>query len=479
MRASSPRGATTASARSVLLAFFLLLGSGIVRAQAPVPGELAEFSRSLEQMIAQVSPAIVQVFVTGFAARGVAPSTGDLLSRERGTGSGVILDPEGYIVTNAHVVVGARRVQVLVAQTEAEEAGRRSILKGGGELAGAQIIGVDLETDLAVLRVQKQGLPVLRLADSDQVKKGQLVFAFGSPFGLGNSVTMGVVSSVARQLREDDPMIYIQTDAPINPGNSGGPLVNAAGEVVGISTSILSLSGGSEGVGFAAPSNIVKNVFAQIRAGGVVHRGAIGVNPQTITPAMATALRLPRTWGVILGDVLPGSPAEKAGLRIGDVVLSLDGKPMENGRQLDVNLYGKPVGKTVSLEILRGGDTRSVSVEVIQRPERRPELMPLVSPEKNLVGKLGILALDLGPDVAKALPKLRRNAGVVVAGRAADAPFWETGLLPGDVIYAVNGTNVRNLDELRRELEKLAVYAPVVLQIERDSQLQFVAFELE
>src|SRR5262249_5830429 len=173
------------------------------------------------------------------------------------------------------------------------------------------------------------------------------------------------------------------------------------------------------------------------------------------------------------------SPAEKAGLRVGDVVLSLDGKPMENGRQLDVNLYGKPVGRPVSLEILRGGETRNVSVDVIQRPDGPTELLPLGSPEKNLVAKLGLLALDLGAEVTKALPKLRRNNGVVVAGRAADAPFWETGLLPGDVIYAVNTTSVRNLDELRRELEKLEAYAPVVLQVERQSQLQFVAFELE
>src|SRR5262245_45068259 len=213
MRASGRRGGKRASTRACVLALGLLLGAGPAGAQTQAPGQLSEFSRSLEQMIAQVSPAVVQVFVTGFAARGLAPSTGDLLSRERGTGSGVILDPEGYIVTNAHVVVGARRVQVLVAGTESEQAGKHSILKGEGQLAGAQIVGVDVETDLAVLRVQKQGLPVLRLADSDQVQKGQLVFAFGSPFGLGNSVTMGVVSSVARQLREDDPMIYIQTDA--------------------------------------------------------------------------------------------------------------------------------------------------------------------------------------------------------------------------------------------------------------------------
>jgi serine protease Do len=203
----------------------------------------------------------------------------------------------------------------------------------------------------------------------------------------------------------------------------------------------------------------------------------IGVYAQTITPALAAALRLPRDWGVVLGDVLPGSPAEKAGLRVGDIVLALDGKPMENARQLDVNLYGRPAGRKVTLQLLRGNETQAASVEVVARPDERPDL-PLPSPETNLVERLGILGLNVDAKMQKLL-RLRRSAGVVVAGRAADAPFGDTGLLPGDVIYAINEVAVSGVEDLRRELGTLQVYGPVVLQVERDGRLQFVAFELE
>ena len=181
-------------------------------------------------------------------------------------------------------------------------------------------MAIDDETDLAVLKIDEKGLPPLPLADSDTVRPGQIVLAFGSPLGLDSSVTMGVVSAVARQLEQDDPMIYIQTDASINPGNSGGPLVDADGRVVGINTLILTQSGGNEGLGFAAPSNIVRNVFEQVRDYGRVRRGEIGVRAQTITPALAEGLRLSRDWGVVLGDVYPDGPAAKAGLEVGDIV---------------------------------------------------------------------------------------------------------------------------------------------------------------
>ena len=194
----------------------------------------------------------------------------------------------------------------------------------------------------------------MELGDSDLVNPGELVLAFGSPFGLENSVTMGVVSAVARQLRAEDPMIYIQTDAPINPGNSGGPLVDAEGRLMGINTVIYTQSGGNEGVGFAAPSNIVKNVIQQIRKMGRVKRGEIGADVQTITPALARGLGLNQMWGVIVSDVTAGSPAEKGGLQSGDVILTLDGKEMENGRQFDVNLYRRSEGETVEIEYLRG-----------------------------------------------------------------------------------------------------------------------------
>jgi serine protease Do len=274
-------------------------------------------------------------------------------------------------------------------------------------------------------------------------------------------------------------MIYIQTDAPINPGNSGGPLVNAAGELVGINTMILSQSGGSEGIGFAAPSNIVRVVFEQIRAQGMVQRGAIGVNAQTITPLLAAGMRLPRDWGVILGDVDPDGPGHRAGLRIGDIVLSLDGKPMENGRQLDVNLYGKKAGEKVRVEVQRGGSVESFGVEVVRRSDPVATLAGMVNPERNLVPELGILALNLDANLRRVLPPLRRAAGVVVASRAADAPFWGNGIMPGDVVYAVNGVDIRQVDDLKREIAKVKAYEPVVVQVERDGTLMYVAFEME
>lgn len=451
-----------------------------VAAQEAATAELGRLSRSFEAMIARVSPSVVKILVSGFVSRGgIVSSTEGLVTRQRSTGSGVIVDSSGYIVTNAHVVAGARRVQVLLPPSAERRSERQSILKGGGELVGAQVVGLDEETDLAILKVQQQGLPMLRLADSDSIRKGQLVFAFGSPLGLENSVSMGVVSSVARQLREEDPMVYIQTDATINPGNSGGPLVNSDGDIVGVNTLILSQSGGSEGIGFAAPSNIVRNVYEQLRATGAVHRGAIGVHAQTITPVLATALELPRTWGVVVGDVFPDGPAEKAGLRIGDVIVSLDGKSMENGRQFDVNLYRRRIGESVDLEVVREGKTRRISVKVVQRPSPSAQFMPMVDPQRNLVPQLGILALDITANIRSMLPTLRRPEGVVVAGRAVDAPFWSDGLLPGDVIHRVNGTPVGSIDELRKALAPLKVYAAVALQIERQGRMQFVAFELE
>jgi len=439
---------------------------------------LAQLSRSLEVLVDQVGPGVVQIFVSGYAAQsGLVEGTADLLSRQSGSGSGVILDTNGYIVTNAHVVAGARRVQVWISQAQSMEQG--SILTAPGELIGAQVVGVDRETDLAVLKVAKKGLVPLRLADSDAVRAGQLVFAFGSPLGLENSVTMGVVSSAARQLRQEDPMIYIQTDAPINPGNSGGPLVNTQGEIVGINTLIFSRSGGSEGIGFAAPSNIVRAVYEQLRATGTVRRGVIGVQAQTINHLLASALRLQRERGVILGDVLPGSPAEKAGLQAGDVVVSLDGKPMENARQFDVNLYQRRAGERVSLAIERDGQARTVQVEVAERPDVTQSLQPLVTPETNLVQELGVLALDLSPSISKLLPSLRQSQGVVVVGRAAEAPYVDLGILPGDVIHQLNGEIVRNLSDLRQALAKLKSYDPVVLHVEREGAFRFVAFELE
>ena len=299
-------------------------------------------------------------------------------------------------------------------------------------MVGAQIVGTDLETDLAVLRIQETNLPFLVLGDSDGLRTGQVVMAFGSPLGLENSVTLGVVSAVARQLRPEDPMIYLQTDASINPGNSGGPLVDTDGRVVGINTLILSQSGGSEGIGFAAPSNIVRNVYEQIRATGKVRRGELGVNAQTITPSMALALGLARDWGVVFGDVTPGGPAAAAGLQVGDIIVSLDGKVMENARQFQVNLYRRAVGETVRLEVLRGASPLTFFAAVTERPTDPDRFQRLVRPGEHLIRELGILGLNLDRDVAALLPPLRRAVGVLVASTVAGSfPPPAEALLPG------------------------------------------------
>src|SRR6187397_171016 len=321
--------------RGILAGLLVLWLASSVSAQtassaAPAP-PLAELSRSLQELAAKVSPSVVQIFVTGYPAPDEEnQSTAAEPQLERSSGSGVIVDADGYIVTNTHVVENATRIEVELPPDPATAARGRSILKRRGRTVGAQVVAIDHETDIAVVKVEAHGLPALPFGDSDALRSGQLVLAFGSPLGLESSVSMGVVSAVARQLTPDDPMIYIQTDATINPGNSGGALVDTDGRLVGISTLIYSQSGGNEGIGFAAPSNIVRNVFMQIRKQGRVRRGEIGVNSQTITPLMAEALGLTFDAGVILADVLPGGPAEKVGLEPGDIVLSLDGKAMEN-----------------------------------------------------------------------------------------------------------------------------------------------------
>jgi serine protease Do len=434
-------------------------------------------SSSLQSVTSLVEPSVVEIFTTAYApGEGVAPNTGDLVTTRRASGSGVVVDPEGYIVTNAHVVRGAQQLRVALTMP----AKGRSILAARSRMAGARIVGIDVETDLAVVKVEEQNLPALAFADSDELRAGQIVMAFGSPLGLHNSASMGVIGAVARQLEPESPMIYVQTDAAINPGSSGGPLVDLRGRVIGINTLIFSRAGGYEGVGFAAPSNIVRTVYEQIRTAGRVRRGDIGIRAQTITPVLASGLGLGRDYGVVLSDVMPGSPAARAGLRPGDLVLAVDGKAMENGRQLQVALYRRLAGDAVSLEILSAGQSRTVPVTMAERFDPLGGLSGSADPRQNLVPRLGILGLDLDSRIAEALPVLRVPSGVVVVSTEADAiDARDGGLAPGDVIFGVNGKWVSGLKELRSALDPLKAGAPVVLQLERRGELRYLAFTVE
>jgi serine protease Do len=464
--------------RLALAGLITLVPASAVGQRSSRPADLSALSNSLQRVVTKVAPAVVQIRVAAYGpVAGGATGPSALLGTQRSTGSGLVVSADGFIVTNAHVIEGGRRFLVVLPRPAAPGVPQRSTLAPVSQEVPATVVGTDPETDLAVLKVELANLPFARLGESDSLTPGQVVLAFGSPFGLASSVTMGVVSAVSRQFRDEDRMIYIQTDTPINPGNSGGPLVTDQGVVVGINTMILSQSGGSEGIGFAAPANIARFVYDQIKASGRVRRGQIGVFAQTITPALAAGLRLPREWGVVLGDVYPNGPAAKSGLRVGDVILSVDGKPMENGRQFDVTLYQRQPGATVNLEVGRGLQRLTLKVPVVERRDDANRFRDLVTPGQNLISRLGILALDLTPELARLIPGIRDPHGVVVAGVALDA--GGSGPLPGDVIYGLNGAQIRTLTDLRGAIGQVASDSTAILQVGRQGQLRFLTVTVE
>src|SRR6202043_3625974 len=320
---------------------------------------------------------------------------------------------------------------------------------GKQRVVEARLIGMHKETDLAVLKIEQTGLPTLSLGNRRPVHQGQLVFAMGSPEGLENSMTMGVVSSVARQADPTRPMVYIQTDAPINPGNSGGPLVDADGYVVGINTFILTQAGGSEGLGFAIPARVGHFVYESLRKYGHVHRVEIGAGAQEITPTLAEGLGLPQTWGVIVVDVKPEGPAAAAGLQIQDIILTADDRRIETLPSLSSALYLHRLDEVVKLQILRGNEKKTLYVPAIEQHDHMDELLDTVNPDKSLIPRLGVLAIDLTPDLRSRLGSLRIPSGVVVVGRAADLIMPDTGLLASDIIHQLNTASIDSMNTLR------------------------------
>jgi len=305
------------------------------------------------------------------------------------------------------------------------------------------------------------------------------VFALGSPEGLENSVTMGVVSSVARQADPNRPMVYIQTDAPINPGNSGGPLVDTDGYVVGINTFILSAAGGSEGLGFAIPARIVRFVYENLRKSGHVHRIEVKAGAQTITGGLAGGLGLAQNWGVVIDDVTPGGPAEAAGLKIADIVVSVDGRLIGTLPAFTAALYLHPLDEVIKLEVLRGTERKTLFIPALEMKDPMDALPDLVNSRDSLVSRLGVLALSLNDQVRSMLGTLRNRSGVVVVARVAGVMSSETGLETGDVIHSVNQVSIDSLSSLRAALTQIKPHDPVVLQVERGGGLQWLAFDME
>ncbi len=467
-------------ASSALLAMCILLIPLESMGQAPQSTDLLhQLSDSLENVVRKVSPAVVQIVVTGY---GPVQHDGDndaaMIGRQRVTGSGVIIDPSGYIITNAHVVSGAQKVQVLLTSRTASGS-PVSVMRSTSRSLSAKIIGSDKEVDLAVLKVEATGLPTVSFADYQRVRQGEVVLALGSPEGLENTVTMGVISSVARQPVPDHPLFYIQTDAPINPGNSGGPLVDVDGRVVGLNTFILTQGGGSEGLGFAIPSSVVNHVYQQLKQFGHVHRKVVGAIVQPITPELAEGLSLTQDHGIIVADVLPGGPAESAGLKIQDIILAVNDRTMRSLPQFESYLLLRASGDKMKVEVLRGKETLTLEIPVVERRDEVDKLADLVNPEKNLIPKLGILGVPINEKIAQMIPDVRISSGIIVAALTESIAAEEIGLATGDIIHSVNGVQVESMDALRAALDKIKSGATVALQVERDGQLQFVTFEME
>ncbi|HEY2548326.1 MAG TPA: trypsin-like peptidase domain-containing protein [Candidatus Acidoferrum sp.] len=464
-------------AASALLGFSLWPDQ--LLAQERSTDELRKMDESVDALIRKVSPSVVQILVTGYGALEESDhgNTGVVIGRQRAIGSGFIVDPSGYIITNAHVVNGAQHVQVVLA-TGNTDGSLEAILAARTNIVSARIIGVTKEIDLALLKVEVPNLPALRLANYRNLRQGESVFALGSPEGLRNTVTHGVISAVARQTDPDSTMVYIQTDAPINPGNSGGPLVDVNGDVVGVNTFILSQSGGNEGLGFAIPCGVVNIAQQQLRKFGHLHRPEIGVSVQTITPTLAAGLKLRRNFGVIVSDVLPDGPAQAAGLRIGDVLLAIDGKAASSVPYVAFHLMSRESGDKVHLDVLRGTLRVGFDVALMDPPKDMDQITALADPEKSLVPALGILAVEIDKKIAAMASDLRDPFGIIVAARAAGATS-EVPLTTGDVIRTLNGEPMTTLDRLRNTLKNLPPGAPVVLQIQRDQKLMYVAFTLD
>jgi serine protease Do len=440
---------------------------------------LRKLNESVDALIKKVSPSVVQILVTGYGPieSGERGNTAVVIGRQRAIGSGFVIDPEGYIITNAHVVTGAQRVQIVVPEGGASDGSLQAILSARTNIVPARVLGVAKDIDLAVLKVDNVKLGALSLALYRNIRQGEVVLAFGSPEGLRNTVTFGVVSSVARQIDPDSPMVYIQTDAPINPGNSGGPLINVDGDVIGINTFILSQSGGNEGLGFAIPSGLVNVAYQQIRKFGHIHRTQIGVGLQTISPVLAAALNLPRSYGVIVSDVLPDSPAMAAGVRVGDLLLTVDGRTADSVPFVSFRLMSVNAGSKVHLEVLRNKERLAFDIPVVEVPHEMDQIASLADPEKNLVRPLGIIGIEIDQKIAAMAPDLRDPFGIIVVARSSEGA--DIPLTAGDVIRSLNGKPMTTLERLRATLGALQPGAPVVLQVQREQRLLFLAFTLD
>jgi len=445
---------------------FYLLGQytgkqrGYVPAVIPnVPKQVIETSKAFTEIAGSVSPAVVNISTTKVVRREVNPLLDDPFFdffspfrefrtprkwKEQSLGSGVIVSPDGYIITNNHVVEQADEVRVTLLD-------KRSFK--------AKVIGADPKTDVAVVKIDARDLPTIRWGDSDRLQVGEFVLAIGNPFGLSHTVTMGIISAVGRaNVGIADYEDFIQTDAAINPGNSGGPLVNIRGELIGINTAIFSKSGGYQGIGFAVPANMVRLVMDQLEQKGKVTRGWLGVTIQELTPELSQEFGLENGEGALVGDVAKGSPADKAGIKRGDIISEYNGKKVKDVGNLRNMVAQSRVGAAVKISILRGKKEYSFPVVIAELPRDGSDVVPGNAPEdSSKEGLAGLSVMELTKEGARQLGLRKEERGVVVVRVEPGSNAEDAGIRKGDVIQEID----------RRKVETLADYEKIVSGIRR------------
>ncbi|HEX2541219.1 MAG TPA: Do family serine endopeptidase [Caldimonas sp.] len=423
-------------------------------------------------LMAKVGPAVVNIATSksvpvGAGASGdplldyfrrFAPPGGDAREfRSQGVGSGFVIDAEGHVLTNAHVVADADQVSVRLPDSKREHK--------------ARVVGLDRQSDVALLKVDAPGLPVVTLGDSTQLRAGEWVAAIGSPFGLANTITAGIVSAKERSLPDENFVPFIQTDVAVNPGNSGGPLLNTRGEVVGINSQIYSRTGGYMGVSFAIPIGVAMDVAGQLKTQGRVVRGRIGVSIQELSTELAPAFKLQEPKGVLVTTVEPGGPAQRAGVLPGDVILSFDGKPVTDATELPRMVAQAKPGRDVPVEVWRDGAGRTLQVTVaaVEPPKEKTPVAAAGSPGRSDTGRLGLLVRELPAPARRALGV---DYGLVIEGVQgvnANAP-----LEPGDVILAVNNQRFSNFEEFNRLVSTAQPGGTLALLIRRGEATLYV-----
>lgn len=426
---------------------------GYVPFSAPnVPRQIVETSRAFSEIAGAISPAVVNISTTKIVRRDATPFFEDPFFdffnpfrdfkaprkwKEQSLGSGVIVSEDGFIITNNHVIEQADEIRVTLLD-------KRSFK--------AKLVGSDSKTDVAVVKIDAKNLPTIKWGDSDRLQVGEFVLAIGNPFGLSHTVTMGIISAVGRaNVGIADYEDFIQTDAAINPGNSGGPLVNISGELIGINTAIFSKSGGYQGIGFAVPSNMAKLVMGQLEQKGKVTRGWLGVTIQEMTPELAQKFGLRNSVGALVGDVAKGSPAEKVGIRRGDIILEFNGKKVHDVGNLRNMVAQSKVGSEITLVIRRGDKEYSFRAVIAELPRESAESSPGSVPEDSPAeGLAGLSVMELTREIARQLGLHRDEKGVVVVRVEPGSTADEAGVRKGDVIQEIDRKRIDKLDDYNR-----------------------------